>query len=182
MVAEGMYTAQLRIADGGPRPRVASQTSVQVRKDPAARLTAAQYAELIDWRMRAYNVQREANTLVRELTEARQSLTQAMGSDSTSASAQNARQARATVDEVLEQLRGRTGGGRGGFGGGGGGQSNVLGMVNGPAGVIATSHFPVSDVQKQAITDAAAALEAQRSRARQAIQAANAARGRDGRP
>jgi photosystem II stability/assembly factor-like uncharacterized protein len=182
MVGEGVYTAQLRIADGGPRPRVASQTSVQVRRDPAARLTAAQYADLLDWRTRAYNVQREANTLVRELTEARQNLTQAIGSDSTSSATQGARQARTTLDEVLERLRGRTGGGRGGFGGrGGGGQPNVLGMVNGPAGVISASHFPVSDAQKQAITDAAAALDAERARAQQAIQAANAARSR-GRP
>jgi hypothetical protein len=54
-------------------------------------------------------------------------------------------------------------------------------MVNGPAGVISASHFPVSDAQKQAITDAAAALDAERPRAQQAIQAANAARSR-GRP
>jgi photosystem II stability/assembly factor-like uncharacterized protein len=187
-VAEGTYTAQLRIADGGPRPRVASQTAVQVRRDPAVRLTAAQYTDLIEWRMRAYNVQREANTLVNQLTEARQNLTQAMGADSTSASTQSLRQARTSIDAALESLRGVAGGrggrgGRGGGRGGAGGPPNVLSIVNAPAGAIASLHFPVSDEHKRAITEAVAALESQRARAQQAVDAANAAvRNRGERP
>ncbi len=179
MVAEGVYTAQLRMA--GPAGEDISQTTVQVRRDPAVRLTAAQYAELVEWRMRAYNAQRDANALVRQLTDARNSLVQAMGADSTAAAAQPLRQAGTSIDAVLDRIGGRAGGGggrgggSGGRGGRGGGQSNVLGLLDGPTGVLGNSHFPVSEEQKRSVTEAVSALEAQRTAAQQAIEAANAA-------
>ncbi len=170
--AAGIYRVQLRAATGETAPRVLGETTVTVRRDPLVRLTAAQFAELEDYRMRAYRVQRDANTLVRELEEARRQLTGAGRGEDPAAR---------EIDTVIEALRGRApapggrggfGGGRGGFGGGGG----LLGDINGPANAIATAHFAVTAAQKQAIESATTGLEAQRAAARAAIERARAGR------
>ncbi|MCI0436210.1 MAG: glycosyl hydrolase, partial [Gemmatimonadetes bacterium] len=67
-VAAGTHRVQLRSA--GASPRVLSETSVEVRRDPLVRLTAVQFAELDAFRRKAYDVQLGANTLVRDLEQA----------------------------------------------------------------------------------------------------------------
>jgi hypothetical protein len=180
LVREGTYRAQLQITSGG-QSRIVAEAPVNVRRDPLVRLADAEYAELNDWRMRAYTVQRDANTLVRELDQARRQLAEArQGADSASAASSRAREIDAQLDSALVRIRGRAAGpggpGGGGFGGGGGGGGAgtppILNSVNGVANVIGTTHFPVTAEQKQTVEKARADLEAQRSAARQAIESA----------
>ena len=181
--AAGTYRVQLRTAAANAAPRVLSETTVSILRDPLVRLTAAQFAELESYRMRAYHVQRDANALVRELEDAKRALAEAgRGADSASATGQRVRTADAALDAVLEKIRGRAqaGGGRGGFGGGrggaGGGPPNILGTVNGPANAIGSAHFAVTAAQKQAIDQARTDVDGQREPARAAIDAARALR------
>jgi hypothetical protein len=153
-VAPGEYTVQLRSASGG-QPQVLHQTALTVRPDPLVPLSAAELAQLQEWRMKAYRTQVEANALVRRLDDARARL-------ATDSVANRARLA--DVDSMLVALRGpqRRPGQGGGFGGGGfgggGANASLLGQLNGPASGIATLHFLPTPEQTAAIDHAVAEL------------------------
>ncbi len=173
-VNAGTYTVQVRTGATGD---VAAQTTVEVKRDPAVRLTDAQWAELQDFRARAYHVQRDANALASRLDQARQTAVQ-----------NNA--GTAEIDSVLMKVRGsvttgrggrggRGGGGGGGFGRGGSAGPTVLSRANGVAGAIGSNHFPVTAEQKQEVIAAEQELARQKTAADAATRS-GARRGRSG--
>jgi hypothetical protein len=150
----GPYAAELRVTEAG-QPRTVARATFELRRDPLASLTDAQWDELEEWRERAYAVQLGANTLVARLEALRNAASE---TDI------------ARIDQILAAVRGQSGGrgGRGGFGGrgGGGGSGSVLGQVNGPAAQIGSNHFPVTAAQRTDILAAERALEVQTEAAR----------------
>jgi photosystem II stability/assembly factor-like uncharacterized protein len=178
----GTYRVQLRVTPAGGAASTVAESTLQVRRDPEVRLTEAEWADLYDWRLRAWRAQKDANALVRRLDEAKAQLAQARTRvDSSSAAAGQARQAGAAIDSVLLAVRGAQpaggrGAGFGGGGGGGGGAQPLLTRLNGAATGIGGLHFAVTAAQKETISSAVQQLAARTAAANAAIERAQTAR------
>jgi hypothetical protein len=171
-VLPGTYTVQLINGSGAPL----SQTTVEVRRDPAVRLTDAEYRDLHTERMRAYDLQVRANKLVAQLEAAKNRIGDALKGKESSPGASAAQSLSAEIDSVVAGIRGqqRPQGGRGGGGGGGGGfgggaQQNPLTRLNGVANGIGTQHFLPTPEQRQTLTEVAAEITKVEPRAQAAL-------------
>jgi hypothetical protein len=156
-VMPGRYTVQLKSGTD-----VLSQTTLDVRRDPAVRLTPAEFNELYTERARAYELARRAYQMVARLEAAKRSIAAAAtGKDASAQPVIQARQVEAQIDSVLLRVRGGgSAGGRGGRGGGGGAAApNPLAQITGVLNAIGTQHFLPTPAHKQSLTEAAATLQ-----------------------
>ena len=95
------YHTQLLMSTGSGSPRVVSETSIKVRRDPFVRLSETEYRELHRWRMLADRTVREADRLAGRLDAARKQLDGAPAGV-----ADRARALIETVDRLTAALRG----------------------------------------------------------------------------
>jgi photosystem II stability/assembly factor-like uncharacterized protein len=165
-VAAGTYRVQLRVAGLSPDGTVtAGEWPVEVRRDPAIALTDAEYATLVDARMKTYRLQLETQRIVAGLDEARRALDTALqGREESVEGVTQGRTLLAEVDAALAALRpaGRApgagpGGGQGGPGAGA--TQPLLSRLNGVANAIGTVHFVPTPEQHAAIAEAERDLE-----------------------
>ncbi|HSL72762.1 MAG TPA: hypothetical protein VK864_21095, partial [Longimicrobiales bacterium] len=169
-VFPGTYTVQLLGGEDAPL----AQGTVEVRRDPLVRLTDAEYRDLHNERMRAYDLQVRAQRLAAQLDEARRRLTDALKGKESAPGASQAQALVAELDTVLVSLRGPQRGGRQGGPGGGGGfaggaAAGLVNRVNGVASQIGTVHFAPTAGQKQSLTDAGSELDRVNTRAQTAL-------------
>jgi photosystem II stability/assembly factor-like uncharacterized protein len=172
-VFPGTYAVELRVREPGAATRVAGQSTVEVRADPALTLNAADYRELHDFRMQARTLQARVAQLVERIEDARAHIDAGLAeSDTASAPAQQAALLRGELDAVLVALRGapRPGGpggpsGPGGPGGaaaaaaaGAAGQS-LYATAAGVVSAVGTMHFLPTPAQKRTLAEAARELE-----------------------
>jgi photosystem II stability/assembly factor-like uncharacterized protein len=183
-VVPGDYRVQLRQNDA-----VLNETRITVQRDPAVRLSDAEFRDLTDARMRAYTLARDARALALQLDSARARLARArQAADSSSAGARDAQSLDGQLAESLTRLCGSPaaagcgdggGGGRGGRGGGGGrggrgggaagGSPPIFGRATEVMGAIGTNHFLPTPAHRQTLSSAAADFEQERGRAQQAL-------------
>ncbi|MEX2284306.1 MAG: glycosyl hydrolase [Gemmatimonadota bacterium] len=161
-VVPGRYTVQLKSGND-----VLSQNTIDVRRDPAVRLTVAEFNDLYTERARAYELARRVYQMVARLEAAKRSITAATtGKDASAQPVIQARQVETQIDSALLRLRGAGGtGGRGGRGGGGGATPpNLVAQITGVLTAIGTQHFLPTAAHKQTLTEAAAALQRETAR------------------
>ena len=161
LAAPGSYRVQLR--SGG---QVVHEATLTVRADPLVDLTAAEYRTLVDARMEAYRLQKQARALGERLEEARARLEAARASaDTTQGPGQAARQLERELETELARVCGprgfaQCGAGGGGFGGGGG-QQGIFQRATAVANAISSTHFLPTPSQRDDLAEAArAAAEA----------------------
>jgi photosystem II stability/assembly factor-like uncharacterized protein len=161
------YTAQLRLHQGSAAPRVMSQTTVQVRPDPALTMAPQEYRALHEARMRALGIQTDIAALVSQLGVARQQLDDATsGRDTAATAVQQTAQLRSDLDALLVSLRGPQRQGQGGQAGAGGAGQGLFGRVAAVASAIGSMHFMPTPQQHETLNQAVRELEAASARAR----------------
>ena len=158
-VAPGTYTVQLKSGT-----QVLAQAPIEVRADPAVRLTAAEWTTLTTARSRAYDLQVRANRLATQLDAARRQLADAMrGKDSTSAAFAQARALDEELRKQVEVLRGaprpQGQGGPGGGGQFGGAAAGLVGRINTVVQQIGSNHFLPTPDHNTTVTEVSTALQ-----------------------
>ena len=110
-VLPGRYTARLELAARGSEPAVISETVVEVKPDPLVRLTAAEYRELHQNRLRSGQMQasvqasvRSAELLKEQVSEAKTAIRASAAPPAVSADLAAIER---EVDDILVKLRGR---------------------------------------------------------------------------
>jgi photosystem II stability/assembly factor-like uncharacterized protein len=177
------YKARLVMTDSRGGSRVASETHVTVRADPALTLPADAYAALHANRMRAREILARTVALVERLAAERSQLGDALSQRDTAAPhVRPAVDVVAELDALLVALRGTPRPAQQPAAPSAGAAQGLFGRVSGVATAIGSTHFPATPAQRETLDEAdrelasaEASVDALLQRARAAAEASGAA-------